>query len=171
MATKNHPGTFDCYDKAHPDEPMFILLGRDPMAGALVREWVHWRAATGEQPAKLAEALRCAIDLDAWAASLGKTARPFTEIDTGPHAPSGFAPSHERSEWSKAAALLGITRQDGGWALSAIVPAVEALRARIVDLEDATSKLALENVELAAKRGFIRDIPATMSAALPRKRP
>ncbi|HAW11807.1 MAG TPA: aspartate decarboxylase, partial [Chloroflexi bacterium] len=30
MGTKNNPGKFDCYDDAHPDEPMFVLLGRDP---------------------------------------------------------------------------------------------------------------------------------------------
>ena len=32
MATKNNPGKFDCYTNAEPDEPMFILLGRDPVA-------------------------------------------------------------------------------------------------------------------------------------------
>lgn len=29
MGTKNNPGEFDCYANAAPDEPMFILLGRD----------------------------------------------------------------------------------------------------------------------------------------------
>ena len=29
MGTKNNPGKFDCYEHAKPDEPMFVLLGRD----------------------------------------------------------------------------------------------------------------------------------------------
>jgi hypothetical protein len=43
MGTKNNPGKFDCYDDAHPDEPMFVLLGRDPAAGSLVRLWARRR--------------------------------------------------------------------------------------------------------------------------------
>lgn len=37
MGTKNNPGTFDCYANAAPDEPMFVLLGRDKHAPLLVR--------------------------------------------------------------------------------------------------------------------------------------
>ena len=81
MATKNNPGKFDCYENAKPDEPMFVLLGRDPMAGYLVREWADWREATGEDPAKLAEARACADALDAWARSLGK--EPKSMVVTG----------------------------------------------------------------------------------------
>jgi hypothetical protein len=73
MGTKNKPGKFDCYANAEPDEPMFILLGRDPMAGALVRMWAEMRANTGENSAKVKEALDCADALDAWAESKGKT--------------------------------------------------------------------------------------------------
>lgn len=43
MGTKNNPGKFDCYDAALPDEPMFVLLARDPV----VREWVRRRAISG----------------------------------------------------------------------------------------------------------------------------
>ena len=45
MGTKNSPGKFDCYAKAEPDEPMFILLGRDPHAHAAVRKWADDREA------------------------------------------------------------------------------------------------------------------------------
>jgi hypothetical protein len=31
MGTKSNPGPFDCYAKAEPDEPMFVLLARDPL--------------------------------------------------------------------------------------------------------------------------------------------
>lgn len=43
MGTKNNPGNFDCYTNAEPDEPMFILLGRDPLAPALVKIWAAMR--------------------------------------------------------------------------------------------------------------------------------
>lgn len=45
MGTKNNPGKFDCYANAAPDEPMFILLGRDPHAHAAVRKWADDREA------------------------------------------------------------------------------------------------------------------------------
>lgn len=43
MGTKNNPGAFDCYENAEPDEPMFILLGRDPLAPFLVSIWSKLR--------------------------------------------------------------------------------------------------------------------------------
>jgi hypothetical protein len=76
MASKNNPGQFDCYTKAHGDEPMFVLLGRDPMAGALVRQWIIRRRFYGEDKAKLAEAVSCASALDKWAETLGKRPQP-----------------------------------------------------------------------------------------------
>jgi hypothetical protein len=39
MGTKNNPGAYDCEAKAHPDEPKFTLLGRDPIAHHLVAIW------------------------------------------------------------------------------------------------------------------------------------
>lgn len=52
MATKNNPGPFDCYANAGPDEPMFILLGRDALAPSLVRLWAHARLATNQLDAE-----------------------------------------------------------------------------------------------------------------------
>ena len=75
MGTKNHPGKFDCYKNAEPDEPMFILLGRDPSACHLVRLWAKVRMAKGEDPDKVIEALECADAMEAWAQKLGKTER------------------------------------------------------------------------------------------------
>ena len=43
MGTKNNPGTFDCYQNAAPDEPMFVLLARDPLAAHLVSIWSKLR--------------------------------------------------------------------------------------------------------------------------------
>ncbi len=74
MATKNSPGKFDCYDNAEPDEPMFVLLGRDPLASHLVSLWVKIRKEIGcTEPDKLAEAEACAIALHRWAHKLGKS--------------------------------------------------------------------------------------------------
>ncbi len=72
MGTKNNPGAFDCYANAKPDEPIFVLLGRDHHAAALVRLWALARQSDGEDEAKVAEAFNCADQMDAWARSLGK---------------------------------------------------------------------------------------------------
>lgn len=72
MATKNNPGKFDCYANAEPDEPMFVLLGRDRHAGLLVRVWALIRHAEGEDEEKIDEALECATAMDVYARRLGK---------------------------------------------------------------------------------------------------
>ncbi len=73
MATKNNPGKFDCYENADPDEPMFVLLGRDPTAPILVDLWVKIRRELAcTEPEKLAEAEACALALTRWAQKLGK---------------------------------------------------------------------------------------------------
>jgi hypothetical protein len=43
MGTKNDPGQFDCHAAAEPDEPLFTLLARDPLAPHLVRMWAKAR--------------------------------------------------------------------------------------------------------------------------------
>ncbi len=43
MATKADPDRFDCYAKAEPDEPLFVLLARDPLAPFLVSIWSSCR--------------------------------------------------------------------------------------------------------------------------------
>ena len=72
MGSKNEPGEYDCYANAEPDEPMFILLGRDPMGPALVRLWAEMRAAEGEDPDKVREALDCAHWMETYALEAGK---------------------------------------------------------------------------------------------------
>lgn len=66
MGTKNNPGAFDCHAKAEPDEPVFVLLGRDDRAPTLVRAWAAMSEQKGTNPAKVAEARRCADDMRAW---------------------------------------------------------------------------------------------------------
>ena len=73
MGTKEKPGAYDCYANAKPDEPMFVLLGRDPMAAALVRRWARERELRGEDPKIVAEAMNCASEMEAYCRKLGKT--------------------------------------------------------------------------------------------------
>ena len=66
MGTKNNPGAFDCYSAADPDEAMFVLLGRDPLAPWVVRFWCVLRFFRRGWSAKLREAWECAADMDRW---------------------------------------------------------------------------------------------------------
>jgi hypothetical protein len=75
MATKQNPGEFDCYKKAIPNEPLFVLLARDPSMPDLVRRWAIIRKNeidSGRRPesdrAMVMEALDCANDADKWRA-------------------------------------------------------------------------------------------------------
>lgn len=72
MGTKNNPGLFDCYASAEPDEPMFVLLGRDKYAPAIVWLWATLRELDGENKEKIAEARTCAANMMGWAHDRGK---------------------------------------------------------------------------------------------------
>ena len=66
MSTKNNPGAYDCYANAAPDEPMFVLLGRDKHAPTLVWLWAALRELDQEDPAKVKEAQQCMADMLTW---------------------------------------------------------------------------------------------------------
>lgn len=73
MGSKNEPGNFDCYHNALPDEPMFILLARDPSAPDLVVAWATERQRQIEKgfrprsdQAMVDEAVRCAANMRHW---------------------------------------------------------------------------------------------------------
>ena len=83
MGTKNNPGEFDCYANADPDEPMFILLGRDRHAPALVEMWAAMRESEGELPAKVAEARACAQSMKHWQVDLEQEKFVQKEIADG----------------------------------------------------------------------------------------
>lgn len=72
MGTKNNPGLFDCHAAAEPDEPMFILLGRDKHAPTLVWLWATLRELDGEDVDKVMEARTCAAEMLNWAADHGR---------------------------------------------------------------------------------------------------
>lgn len=87
MGTKANPGHFDCYHAAQDDEPMFVLLARDPIAPLLVQLWARIRESRTTTDGvgcscqecaerrriksqdiceKITEALECADDMDRW---------------------------------------------------------------------------------------------------------
>jgi hypothetical protein len=103
MGTKNNPGKFDCYEAAHPDEPMFVLLGRDPLAPHLVRLWALLRSGKLEEAdkavffllltarpytsepdtEKAAEAMECVAAMERWLITSGKLFGPgVVKVDT-----------------------------------------------------------------------------------------
>lgn len=70
MGTKNEPGRYDCYAAAEPDEPMFVLLARDPLAPIVVRLWAMLREREhgqgGDDAAKQREAFALADAMGQW---------------------------------------------------------------------------------------------------------
>ncbi len=65
MATKQTPGQFDCYANALPDEPMFVLLARDPDFRRLVQKWAKRRrrdCAAGLRPMSDMKMVQAALD-------------------------------------------------------------------------------------------------------------
>lgn len=66
MGTKRNPGAHDCYHKAEPDEPLFVLLARDKYGPTLVWLWATLRELDGERPAKVAEARVCVDTMLQW---------------------------------------------------------------------------------------------------------
>lgn len=66
MSTKEKPGEFDCYKRALPNEPMFVLLARDPVAPQLIMMWAQQRARDinrGERPGSDAKIVTEAMDV------------------------------------------------------------------------------------------------------------
>jgi len=70
VGTKNNPGDFDCYLNAEPDEPMFVLLARDPDAPRLIESWANNRKRAKpndpDNDRMVDEALNCALDMEEW---------------------------------------------------------------------------------------------------------
>ena len=80
MSTKANPSEWDCWAKAEDDEEMFILLGRDRHASALVRLWAEMREREGEDPMVVEEARECAERLEGQARALGKPVMNFDSL-------------------------------------------------------------------------------------------
>lgn len=77
--TKAEQDDTSCYARAKDDEPIFVLLARDPVAWLLVMQWAGLRQALGEtdeQQVKDAEA--CGQAMAAYCDGLGKAAKRAT---------------------------------------------------------------------------------------------
>ena len=72
MGTKNNPGKFDCYANADPDEPIFVLLGRDKHAAVLTYLWSILREIDGEDKDVVEEAKVCSENMLLWLENLNK---------------------------------------------------------------------------------------------------
>lgn len=73
MGTKDKPSKFNCYERAKSDEPLFTLLGRDPVASVLVFEWVRIRKALDKTEKEvLEEAIESAQSMRDYALKLKK---------------------------------------------------------------------------------------------------
>lgn len=95
MGTKNKPGEFDCYANALPDEPMFILLARDPMAPKLIEDWaadcmrgVMLKTRPLEDLKMVDEAQQCAKAMREWRAANDGKWRPQVLADEAGEASS-----------------------------------------------------------------------------------
>jgi hypothetical protein len=73
LGSKSNPGKFDCYSRAEPDEPVFVLLGRDPVASFVVEYWTMLRECLGKTEREVIdEARSCALEMQRWARFKGK---------------------------------------------------------------------------------------------------
>jgi hypothetical protein len=89
MGTKNEGDR--CYDAALDDEPMFVLLARDPSAPALVRQWAAIRRVdieAGTRPesdrAQVEEAERLADRMKTWRVEADEAWRKQPSLFDGP---------------------------------------------------------------------------------------
>ena len=57
---------FSCLNKAHPDEPIFVLRAQDICAAQAVRYWGYLAQANGTPIPKVEEALKLADKMDLW---------------------------------------------------------------------------------------------------------
>lgn len=78
MGTKADPGFYSYLGKAEPDEPVFVLLGRDPQAPDLVRRWADERDRLGEARPRVAEAYALAKQMEDYAKAYH--ARPVNTV-------------------------------------------------------------------------------------------
>ncbi len=65
-----------CYDKAAPDEPIFVLRAKDVLAPSVVRDWAYKALLAGTPLAKVKEALECSMAMGDWAFKNGGAKAP-----------------------------------------------------------------------------------------------
>lgn len=120
MGTKTHPGKFDCYAAAKPDEPMFVLLARDRLAAPLVQMWSHlrdhnpegaavsfalameeMRQKQAEKQDKVSEALRLADAIHAY-----RQGQPYCRVCLCTEAAPCYLDSGDPCTWTNEAKII-----------------------------------------------------------------
>jgi len=67
MGTKNNPSKFDVdLSNLDPDEPFFILRGRDNLSADLVETWALRAKAQGTDHDKVRSAFECVDEMRKW---------------------------------------------------------------------------------------------------------
>lgn len=64
MATKREG--VPCYDKADPDEPLFVIRAQDNLSSVIVRHWARLAEMDGVPDDKVKEARHCADLMEQW---------------------------------------------------------------------------------------------------------
>jgi hypothetical protein len=178
MGTKLNPGKFDCYTRAEPDEPMFVLLGRDPVASRIVRQWMVERqahdAAIGrpagpDSLAKFREAAACADAMDIWRTA---AARAFRPAIPDPHEPGRAAELHAMMATMLAQSLVRSVVTPGGDTvqimalLESVVVGVLAAVVRLGGRED-DETLKLMHKEVVGRLAKLRQAAVPAAPAEP----
>lgn len=120
MGTKQDPGKFDCYKNAEPDEPMFILLARDPLAPILVEAWAKLSIARIDGVEKSNQALQVAREMREWLEASLKKKRAvalglaMTPTSTEEKRPDGEAPRGRGIDVFQAQDIEDVRLVDGG---------------------------------------------------------
>jgi hypothetical protein len=65
MSSTKNEGV-SCFDKADPDEPVFVLRAQDMLSPEIVREWAYRAQCEGAPIAKCDEARRIADAMEQW---------------------------------------------------------------------------------------------------------
>lgn len=60
-----------CYDKAAPNEPLFVLRAQDKLAPWVLATWINLATALGTPRAKLDEATDLLAQMNAWQTKYG----------------------------------------------------------------------------------------------------
>ena len=81
MSTKKSPGKYDCYAAAQDDEPIFVLLGRDPFVAQLIRLWAYATLASGADIDKAESALFIAAECETWCQLEGRKPAPVLPLN------------------------------------------------------------------------------------------
>ena len=63
MAFKNN---CSCFEKAEPDEPIFVLRAKDKLAPVIVKIWAILAGTWGTPDEKTSEARECAEAMEWW---------------------------------------------------------------------------------------------------------